>query len=179
MALRFFHTVTRWRLSFGCRRQASTISTPHENMSSSNPFDHLLTEVDVAGKKCRYYDMTKLNDERVKKLPYTIRVVLEACIRNCDNFKVSKDDVEKVLDWKNQHKKVEIPFTPARVLMQDFTGVPAVVDLAAMRDCVKRLGGDPLKVNPLVPVDLVIDHSVQVDYTRSEDGPGEERAEGV
>ena len=134
---------------------------------SSNPFDRLLTEVEVAGKACKFYDLSKLNDPRVEKLPYTVRVVLETCIRNCDGFKVSAADVEKVLDWKNQQKKVEIPFCPARVLMQDFTGVPAVVDLAAMRDSMKSTGGDPNRVNPLVPVDLVIDHSIQVDHTRT------------
>eukprot|EP01059_Diplonema_ambulator_P015111 TRINITY_DN26216_c0_g1_i1.p1 TRINITY_DN26216_c0_g1~~TRINITY_DN26216_c0_g1_i1.p1 ORF type:complete len:893 (+),score=372.48 TRINITY_DN26216_c0_g1_i1:42-2720(+) len=136
----------------------------------ANPFDaKLLTEVKVLDKACKFYDLSKLNDERVKKLPYTIRVVLETCIRNCDGLRVRECDIEKVLDWKNQQKKVEIPFCPARVLMQDFTGVPAVVDLAAMRDSMKAAGGDPLKVNPLVPVDLVIDHSVQVDFTRTPD----------
>ncbi|KAJ9462198.1 Aconitate hydratase 3 [Diplonema papillatum] len=135
----------------------------------ANPFDKLLTDVDVEGTKCKLYDLSKLSDERVQKLPYTIRVVLETCIRNCDNFRVTEADVEKVLDWKNQQTKVEIPFCPARVLMQDFTGVPAVVDLAAMRDAMKTSGGDPMKVNPLVPVDLVIDHSIQVDYTRTPD----------
>ncbi|KAJ9459965.1 Aconitate hydratase 3 [Diplonema papillatum] len=137
--------------------------------NESNPFDRLLTDVDVAGTPCKIYDLSKLNDDRVQKLPYTIRVVLETCIRNCDNFKVTEADVEKVLDWKIQQTKVEIPFCPARVLMQDFTGVPAIVDLAAMRDAMKAAGGDPLKVNPLVPVDLVIDHSIQVDSTRTPD----------
>ena len=136
---------------------------------SANPFDRILTEVEVQGKTCRFYDLSKLNDPRVAKLPYTVRVVLETCIRNCDNFKVTEADVEKVLDWKNQQTKVEIPFCPARVLMQDFTGVPAVVDLAGMRDAMKNQGGDPQKVNPLVPVDLVIDHSIQVDHTRTKD----------
>eukprot|EP01061_Rhynchopus_euleeides_P004696 TRINITY_DN13943_c0_g1_i1.p1 TRINITY_DN13943_c0_g1~~TRINITY_DN13943_c0_g1_i1.p1 ORF type:complete len:893 (+),score=398.16 TRINITY_DN13943_c0_g1_i1:54-2732(+) len=136
---------------------------------SANPFDKLLTTVPVGGTDRKFYDLSKLNDERIQKLPYTIRVVLETCIRNCDNFKVMEADIEKVLDWKNQQKKVEIPFCPARVLMQDFTGVPAVVDLAAMRDSMKTQGGDPLKVNPLVPVDLVIDHSIQVDHTRTAD----------
>eukprot|EP01065_Artemidia_motanka_P040745 TRINITY_DN5161_c0_g1_i1.p2 TRINITY_DN5161_c0_g1~~TRINITY_DN5161_c0_g1_i1.p2 ORF type:complete len:921 (+),score=383.49 TRINITY_DN5161_c0_g1_i1:77-2764(+) len=138
-------------------------------MSGANPFDKLLTQIQVAGSECKFYDLHKLEDGRIKKLPYTIRTVLENVIRNCDNFKVQEGDVAKVLDWQNQRKKAEIPFSPARVLMQDFTGVPAVVDLAAMRDAVRRLGGDAMKVNPLVPVDLVIDHSIQVDFTRSED----------
>lgn len=78
--------------------------------------------------------------------------------------------MEKILNWvENSNKDVEIPFKPARVILQDFTGVPAVVDLAAMRDSMKRLGGDPSKINPLCPVDLVIDHSVQVDVARTMD----------
>jgi aconitate hydratase len=97
-------------------------------------------------------------------LPYSVRVLLESAIRNCDNFSVKESDVENILNWKvTSSKDVEIPFKPARVILQDFTGVPAVVDLAAMRDAVKRLGLDPMKINPLCPVDLVIDHSVQVD----------------
>lgn len=105
-----------------------------------------------------------------EKLPYSVRVLLESAIRNCDNFSVTEKDVESILNWKtNQNKDVEIPFKPARVILQDFTGVPAVVDLAAMRDAVKKLGLDPLKINPLCPVDLVIDHSVQVDTSRSAD----------
>ncbi|ONK55886.1 uncharacterized protein A4U43_C10F1970 [Asparagus officinalis] len=99
---------------------------------------------------------------------YSIRILLESAIRNCDGFQVMEKDVEKILDWENTApKQVEIPFKPARVLLQDFTGVPAVVDLACMRDAMNRLGGDSNKINPLVPVDLVIDHSVQVDVARS------------
>ena len=131
----------------------------------SNPFANLLKEAD--GR--RYYDFTALQDPRIEKLPISIRVVLECVIRNCDEFLVSKDDVEKVLNWSETQGKGEIPFAPARVIMQDFTGVPAVVDLAGMRDAVARLGGDAKKINPLVPVDLVIDHSIQVDASRSQD----------
>lgn len=106
----------------------------------------------------------------LEKLPYSIRVLLESAIRNCDEFNVKKADVEKILNWvENSTKDVEIPFKPARVILQDFTGVPAVVDLAAMRDAMKRLGGDPNKINPLCPVDLVIDHSVQVDVAGTSD----------
>lgn len=91
-------------------------------------------------------------------------MLLESAVRNCDEFRVKKTDIDRILDWEtNSTKSLEIPFNPARVLLQDFTGVPAVVDLAAMRDAMERLGGDPNKINPLVPVDLVIDHSVQVD----------------
>nr|AOE43274.1 aconitate [Cavenderia deminutiva] len=116
-----------------------------------------------------FYNLQKLNDKRIEELPYSIRILLESAIRNCDNFQVHEKDVESILNWKTTANNVEIPFKPARVLLQDFTfvstGVPAVVDLAAMRDAMKRLGGDPSKINPLVPVDLVIDHSVQVDNT--------------
>ncbi len=103
------------------------------------------------------------------RLPFSIRVLLEAALRNCDGFLVTEDDVKRLAAWEAKAPApVELPFLPARVVMQDFTGVPCVVDLAAMRDAVKRLGGDPKKINPLVPVDLVIDHSVQVDYFGSE-----------
>jgi len=89
-------------------------------------------------------------------------------LRNCDEYEVTSKDVENILNWeKTSKEQVEIPFKPARVILQDFTGVPAVVDLAAMRDAMVKLGGDPAKINPLVPVDLVIDHSVQADFARS------------
>src|SRR3954453_14775253 len=98
------------------------------------------------------------------RLPFSIKVLLESCLRNMDNFQVNEDDVRRVAAW-NPAKFVaaEVPFKPARVILQDFTGVPCVVDLAAMRAAMKKAGGDPQKINPLIPVDLVIDHSVQVD----------------
>ena len=106
----------------------------------------------------------------VMTLPYSMRVLLEAVLRNCDGYSVTEDDVKNLVNWNApQPAKVEIPFKPARVVLQDFTGVPAIVDLAAMRAAMKRLGGDPKKINPLVPVDLVIDHSVQVDSFGSKD----------
>uniref|UniRef100_A0A6N2MLB5 Aconitase/3-isopropylmalate dehydratase large subunit alpha/beta/alpha domain-containing protein n=1 Tax=Salix viminalis TaxID=40686 RepID=A0A6N2MLB5_SALVM len=102
------------------------------------------------------------------RLPYSIKFLLESAIRKCDEFQVKSNDVEKIIDWENSDPKlVEIPFKPARVL-QDFTGVPAVVDLACMRDAMNNMGDDSNKINTLVPVDLVIDHSVQVDVARSE-----------
>ena len=98
-------------------------------------------------------------------LPFSIRVLLEGLLRNCDGYLVQAADVERLAAWNAaQPAANELPFMPARVIMQDFTGVPCVVDLAAMRDAMRRLGGDPQRINPLVPVDLVIDHSVQVDY---------------
>lgn len=137
---------------------------------TNNPFSKVLREVDVDGKTLKYYSIPELKDARADKLPFCIRVLLESALRNCDNFSIHEADIEKILDWEENCKKgIEIPFKPARVLMQDFTGVPAVVDLAAMRDAIKRLGGQPEKINPLVPVDLVVDHSVQVDVFRSPD----------
>jgi len=100
----------------------------------------------------------------VNNLPYSIRVLLEACLRRLDNFVVTERDVVDLANWNAAApKQVEVPFTPGRVVLQDFTGVPAVVDLAALRGAMRRMGGDPKKINPLVPCDLVIDHSVQVD----------------
>ncbi|MCK6529547.1 aconitate hydratase AcnA [Myxococcota bacterium] len=100
----------------------------------------------------------------LERVPYSIRVLLESALRSCDGFQVTEDDVRKLAAWRaDAAADVEIPFKPARVILQDFTGVPVLVDLAAMRSAVRRLGGDPARINPLVPVDLVIDHSVQVD----------------
>src|SRR5689334_3490243 len=100
----------------------------------------------------------------VSRLPFSIKILLESLLRNCDGTLVTEDDVNSLAQWNAKAPAArEIPFKPARVILQDFTGVPAVVDLAAMRTAMKRLGGDPGKINPLVPVDLVIDHSVQVD----------------
>jgi aconitate hydratase len=100
----------------------------------------------------------------LSRLPFSIRVLLEAVLRNCDGTLVTEDDVRALAAWNAAAPaQREVPFKPARVILQDFTGVPAVVDLAALRSAMKRLGGDPSKINPLVPVDLVIDHSVQVD----------------
>ena len=100
----------------------------------------------------------------IARLPFSIRVLLEAALRQADGFEITRDAVETIARWSPETAgTVEIPFKPARVVLQDFTGVPSVVDLAAMRGAMARLGGDPKKVNPLVPVDLVVDHSVQVD----------------
>ena len=113
------------------------------------------------------YRLGKLEDlglGDIASLPYSIRVILEAVLRNCDGQVVNEDDVKNLAGWEAAASaKVEIPFKPARVVLQDFTGVPAVVDLAAMRSAIGRLGGDPKRINPLIPVDLVVDHSVQID----------------
>ncbi|KAH9710782.1 Aconitate hydratase 1 [Citrus sinensis] len=138
---------------------------------TENPFKSILKTLQRpdGGEFGKYYSLPALNDPRIDKLPYSIKILLESAIRNCDEFQVKSKDVEKIIDWETTSpKQVEIPFKPARVLLQDFTGVPAVVDLACMRDAMNKLGGDSNKINPLVPVDLVIDHSVQVDVARSE-----------
>ncbi|CAG9790673.1 unnamed protein product, partial [Diatraea saccharalis] len=138
---------------------------------TNNPYANLLKSIDINGKTYKYFDITSLGN-KYDRLPYSIRVLLESCVRNCDNFQVLQKDVQNVLDWEtNQQVEggVEIAFKPARVILQDLTGVPAVVDFAAMRDAVKDLGGDPHKINPICPADLVIDHSVQVDFARSPD----------
>ncbi|MCH7591604.1 MAG: aconitate hydratase AcnA [Planctomycetes bacterium] len=120
--------------------------------------------------------LTALSDQgvgHVEKLPFCIRVLLESALRNVDGFRVTEGDVEALAGWDAKNVGAqEVPFLPARVLLQDFTGVPAVVDLAAMRDAVVRLGGDASRINPQVPVDLVIDHSVQVDAFGTGDALG-------
>ena len=105
----------------------------------------------------------------LKTLPFSIRIVLEAALRQCNDLEIKQSDVKNIAAWTPNGARPGIPFLPARVIMQDFTGVPAVVDLAAMRAAVARLGGDPRKINPLVPVDLVIDHSIQVDFFATAD----------
>jgi aconitate hydratase len=114
--------------------------------------------------------LEKAGFKNVPRLPVSLKVLLENLLRQEDNHHVNKADIEALANWDPKAKpEKEIAFMPARVLMQDLTGVPAVVDLAAMREAMKRLGGDPKKINPLAPVDLVIDHSVQVDYFGSAD----------
>src|SRR5437899_5735821 len=120
----------------------------------------------------QFYSLPRLEKEgigQVSKLPVSIRIVLESVLRNFDGQKITEADVRALANWQaNAERTEEIPFVVARVLLQDFTGVPLLVDLAAMRSAVKRMGKDAKMVEPLVPVDLVIDHSVQVDYSGSE-----------
>lgn len=166
-----------WRSPVRVKAQIGTVSPVNERlertistMASEHPFKGIFTSLPKpgGGEFGKFYSLPALNEPRIDKLPYSIRILLESAIRNCDNFQVTKADVEKIIDWENTSpKQVEIPFKPARVLLQDFTGVPAVVDLACMRDAMNNLGGDSNKINPLVPVDLVIDHSVQVDVARN------------
>ncbi|MCM3261783.1 aconitate hydratase AcnA [Paenibacillus lautus] len=123
--------------------------------------------LEVGGKSYRYFSLQALEEQgygSVSKLPFSIRVLLEAAVRQFDGRAITEDHVKLLSKWnEGRDNNKEIPFIPARIVLQDFTGVPVVVDLAAMRDTVKKSGGDPKQINPLVPVDLVIDHSVMVD----------------
>jgi aconitate hydratase len=132
-----------------------------------------ITQIDVDGKVYDVSDITLLEKKGIadiQRLPFSVKILVENLLRKLDGRTVKEKDVINIARWQKQYDQpVEIPFHPARVLMQDFTGVPAVVDLAAMRDAVKDLGKDPMKINPLVPVDLIVDHSVQVDYYGTKD----------
>ncbi|VAH60098.1 hypothetical protein VPH35_044166 [Triticum aestivum] len=122
------------------------------------------------GEYGKFYSIPALNDPKIDKLPYCIRILLESAVRNYDNFQVTESDVQNIIDWeKTSPKLAEIPFKPARLVLMDNTGGPAVVDLAAIRDVIAELDSDPKKINPLVPVDLVIDHSVRVDVAKCAD----------
>ena len=140
---------------------------------SHNLFNSLQTFNVTEGKEGKFYSLPQLEAEGVgaiSKLPISIRIVLESVLRNYDGKKVSEQDVRNLANWKANEERVnEIPFVVARVILQDFTGVPLLVDLAAMRSAVQRMGKDTGLIEPLVPVDLVIDHSVQVDYAGSEE----------
>ena len=134
-------------------------------MSDSDPFN-AKRELDIGGA---YFALQALDEAGISTahLPYSMRVLLEGALRNCDGFLIREEDVKSIAGWQANSERGEIPFRPSRVILQDFTGVPAVVDLAALRDAMVQMGGDPEKVNPQVPVDLVIDHSVQVDVSGS------------
>src|SRR5271169_4012095 len=127
----------------------------------------------VGSKTYAYFSLPVAEKNGLKgisRLPLSMKILLENLLRNEDGRTVSKDDIKAVAGWlKKKSSDREIAFRPTRVLMQDFTGVPAVVDLAAMRDAMDSLGGDPKKINPLVPVDLVIDHSVAVNFFAHKD----------
>ena len=133
-------------------------------MPATNPFG---AEANLKTKSgdWKIYQLRKLAGlGEIDTLPFSIRVLLEALLRNVDGFVVTEEDVKSLANWNApKPAEVELPFKPGRVVLQDFTGVPAVVDLAALRAAMVRMGGDPKKINPLVPCDLVIDHSVQVD----------------
>src|SRR5438105_3093817 len=134
----------------------------HNLFSSQQPFDL------GNGQKGTMYSLPQLEKAGigpVSQLPVSIRLVLESVLRNCDGKRVTEQNVRELANWKpNAPRTEEIPFVVARIVLQDFTGVPLLVDLAAMRSAVARLGNNPEIIEPLVPVDLVVDHSVQVDF---------------
>ena len=134
-------------------------------MATLDPFNARRT-LSVGGE---YYALAGLDEHGIdtSTLPYSIRILLEGALRGNDGYLVSEKDIRNIAGWTPNGERGEIPFRPSRVILQDFTGVPAVVDLAALRDAMVEMGGDPEKVNPQVPVDLVIDHSVQVDIDGS------------
>ena len=136
-------------------------------------FNSLQTFQATTAQTGKFYSLPQLEKEGVgpiSKLPVSIRIVLESVLRNCDGKKITEDDVRALANWQpNGERTEEIPFVVARVLLQDFTGVPLLVDLAAMRSAVARLRKNPEMIEPLAPADLVIDHSVQVDFASTKD----------
>ena len=133
-------------------------------MTAENSFD-ARAELEVGGRAYEIYRLDALQSTYdVARLPFSLKVLLENLLRNEDGVGIRREDIEALATWDHSAEpSKEIAFTPARVVMQDFTGVPAIVDLAAMRDAMADLGGDASRINPLVPAELVIDHSVQVD----------------
>ncbi len=139
-----------------------------EIMGKIDPFGALSTFEKSDGTNANYMSLKSLEDSGVcnlEDIPFSIRILLESALRKCDGFLVNEADVRRIAQWSPEMTPAEIPFSPSRVILQDFTGVPALVDIAALRDAMTELGGDPSKVNPQVPVDLVVDHSVQVDVS--------------
>src|SRR3954447_486559 len=138
-----------------------------------NLFNSLQNFTPNANSSGQFYSLPQLEQEgvgKISRLPVSIRIVLESVLRNFDGSKITEDDVRAIANWQpNADRNEEVPFTVARVLLQDFTGVPLLVDLAAMRSAVVRLNKNPGVIEPLVPVDLVIDHSVQVDFSANSD----------
>src|SRR3979409_1444421 len=138
-----------------------------------NLFNSLQSFAPSAGKTGEFHSLPQLEKEGVgpvSRLPVSIRIVLESVLRNFDGEEVTEEDVRSVANWRpNSERTEEVPFVVARVLLQDFTGVPLLVDLAAMRSAVARLHKNTGVIEPLVPVDLVIDHSVQVDFASTKD----------
>ncbi|MGF1670002.1 MAG: aconitate hydratase AcnA, partial [Balneolaceae bacterium] len=135
-------------------------------MATKNELLKTKIEFDTGRGKANLYSLKKLEElgfDKVGRLPFTIKILLEAVLREFDGYVVTEDDVKILAEYNAKSPTGEIPFKPSRVVLQDFTGVPAVVDLAALRSAMDRMGGDPTSINPQVPVDLVIDHSVQVD----------------
>ena len=135
-------------------------------MSTQQSFSRTKIPFDTGAGTAHLYSLKKLQEmgyDNIENLPFTIRILLESVLREYDGYAFTEDDIATLANYNAQNPEGEIPFKPSRVVLQDFTGVPAVVDLAALRSAMKRMGGNPTSINPQVPVDLVIDHSVQVD----------------
>ena len=133
----------------------------------ANAFDTLKTFQPAAGKSGQYHSLPELAKTfpNVKKLPISIRIVLESVLRNVDGKKVTEEHVKQLAGWQPRGARTaEIPFIVARIVLQDFTGVPVLADIAAMRSVAQKMGKDPKSIEPLAPVDLVVDHSVQIDH---------------
>jgi len=132
-----------------------------------------LSSIDLPEGATSFYKLSRLEEEGVidtlDRLPFSMRILLENALRHAGGSYVTQEHVRSVAQWSPTNAGADLPFMPTRVVLQDFTGVPAVVDLAAMRDGIRELGGDPSRINPVVPADLVIDHSVQVDFAGFED----------
>ena len=142
--------------------------TVGDEMGEADPFGARSTFVVSDGSTATFVDIGVLERSGacdLSRIPISIRILLEAALRKCDGFLVTEEDVIRIASWSPKMEPAEIPFSPSRVILQDFTGVPAVVDIAALRDAMVAMGGDPERVNPQVPVDLVVDHSVQVDVS--------------
>ena len=149
----------------GCSPCRITIG---DDLPGTLPFDALSEFESMDGSKSRFADIGALERSgkcNLAEMPVSIRILLESALRKCDGFLVTEEDVIRIASWTPDMTPSEIPFSPSRVILQDFTGVPAVVDIAALRDAMVEMGGDPDRVNPQVPVDLVVDHSVQVDVS--------------
>ncbi len=133
---------------------------------NNNDKYNIVKTLESGEKTFKYYSLKQLQDDhgKVEDLPFSIRILLENALRNYDDFSITDEHIQTLINWRPEASDKDIPYKPARVLMQDFTGVPAVVDIASLRAEAVRKGKDAQKINPLIPVDLVIDHSVQVDY---------------
>lgn len=138
-------------------------------MDTNNRWNRETTAADlhIDGKQIRYVSLQKLSDmgfNKIETLPHTIRLLLEAAVRHADGTYITESHIRELANWLGASSGKEVPFKPSRIVFQDFTGIPAIVDLASMRDAVAERGGDPTRVNPQIPVDLVIDHSVIIEH---------------
>jgi aconitate hydratase len=152
-------------------KELGLILSKEVNLMANDLFQ-LRSKLNVGGKEYVYYRLNGLEEQGVgpvSKLPFSIKVLLEAAVRQYDGKAVTKEHIEQLAKWAEVRSDKEVAFKPARIVLQDFTGVPAVVDLAALRSAMARVGGNPERINPLIPVDLVIDHSVMVDRAGTED----------